>query len=235
MAINSKNFQFDDERGNNFNITVNHYHMAPQNPMSNLLNVMGQTAMMMSLMNGNNDNSLLEDNTRNISSRNEVLIEDKSMNGFSYEIIDEPEFDFIIKKMYDKNDYKVIEIGFQKPITIDTFEKFYRNLCKSVQYKLTTVSDKTNKFIFTFEIISIGTITCAYIENNFFECMVKKFSNGKNNISFKHKIAEKLSVPFLESLSHIDYIIDLDGIFHINFEAIDGKYHIRKESGTLGF
>lgn len=228
MAINSKNFSFDDEKGNNFNITVNHYHMTPQNPMSNLLNAMSQTAMMMSLMN-NSSTELIEDRNQRSMPRNEILIEDKFLNGISYEIHDIPDFDFIIKKMYDTEDYKVLELEFQKSISISEFENHYREICKSVQYKLTSVSDKTNKFIFSFKIVSLGEITCAYVENDFFTCMLDKFGNGKRNLAFKHSIAEKLNVPFLSSLSNVDYIVDLNNIFYINFEAIDGKYHMRKE------
>ena len=225
---NSRNFKFDDEKGNNFNITVNHYHMAPQNPMGNLLNVMGQTAMMLSFMNRDNQ---LEDNNHSMRQlpRNEILIEDNSVP-VHYEITDEyVQYELRITSMKDYDNFKYLEVKFEKDFTISEFENKYKDICKSIQYKLCMISDKTNKFIFKFNVINLGEILCAYIENNYFTSMMNKFANGKQNISFKHSICEKLDMPFKEMLGELDYIVDTESVFFIRFEAIDSKYHMKKE------
>lgn len=222
---NSKQFVFDDEKGNNFNITVNHYHMAPQNPMGNLFNIMANTALMMNMM-GNS----LEDN-RQVKSlpRNEILIEDNS-NPIQYEIVDDCiRYNLSISNMSSLEDYKILDTKFEDNISVTDFEKNYNDICKNVQHKLCLVSDKTDKFIFKVHISGIGEIVCAYCDNNYFSSLFNKFSNGKRSISFKQTICEKLNIPFKEYLSEVDYIIDNESIYYIRFEAIDGKYHMRKD------
>ena len=101
--METKNFKFDDERGNNFNITVNHYHSAEvQNPMSGMLNMIGQAMMTNAMMNLlDNKPNMIEEEKRYLP-KNAVLIGEKPIDDVEYEIHDYVKYEFTINNMQKK-------------------------------------------------------------------------------------------------------------------------------------
>ena len=237
--MNTNKYQFDDERGNNFNITVNHYHsVQQQNPLQSISNMIAQSVMMKALSssfsNSNNENNLIEDEKYAQNKRNVVLIENEECDGFSYEIKDENNFDFEITNLSQINNVSILSITFDKEIDYDTFLKNYDKIGGSILIKLSTICSKNENFIFKFNMKRIGEFICGYSRTDFFTSLINKFGNGKNRVSFNHKVGEKLKTPLLNYLSNLNYIIDIYGLFKIKFESIDSKYHISKEGENDG-
>ena len=234
--METKNFKFDDERGNNFNITVNHYHSAEvQNPMSGMLNMIGQAMMTNAMMNLlDNKPNMIEEEKRYLP-KNAVLIDEKPIDDVEYEIHDYIKYEFTIENMHkitrgvNSEDITKLEISFEETMTFDIFTIHYKEIFEDIKHKLSVIGSGTSKFIVSFKIINIGTIYCAYIDTNYFSALIKKFGNGKKRVFFNHSIGEKINVPYLSYLSDLDFIIDLEGLYKINYEAIDNKYHISKE------
>ena len=227
--METKKFKFDDERGNNFNITVNHYHSAEiQNPMSGMMNMIGQAMMTNAMMNLiGNKTDMIEEEKRYLP-KNAVLIEEKPLD-VEYEIHDCIKYEFVINNMQKNNDLVNLEISFDETMTFDIFTIHYKEIFEDIKHKLSIIGSGTSKFIVSFEIINIGLIHCAYIDTNYFSALIKKFGNGKKRVFFNHSVGEKINVPYLSFLSDLDFIIDLEGLYKINYEAIDNKYHISKE------
>ena len=228
--METKNFKFDDERGNNFNITVNHYHSAEvQNPMSGMINMIGQAMMTSAMMNLlDNKTNMIEEEKRYLP-KNAVLIDEKPINDIEYEIHDYVKYEFTIDNMQKNNDITNLEISFEETMTFDIFTIHYKEIFEDIKHKLSVIGSGTSKFIVSFKIINIGLIHCAYIDTNYFSALIKKFGNGKKRVFFNHSVGEKINVPYLSFLSDLDFIIDLEGLYKINYEAIDNKYHISKE------
>jgi len=228
--MNNNEFHFDDERGNNFNITVNHFHMTPQNPMGNLLNTMTQMAMVNSIMNQNllsePKNELLE--AAPIHRHVIAAIEDDSTK-IQYEIKDEPIYEVRFKNMRDIPDSIIVDVVLDKEIDLDKFTKDYRAISDSIKYKLSTISEKTDNFIFTIDLQNIGKISCMKISTNYYKRLLEKFGQGKDSVFFSQSVAEKLQVPFAEILNEIDFIIDLEILVSNRYDSLNSKYHIKKE------
>lgn len=229
----SKNYKFDDERGNNFNITVNHYHsVAPRSPMQNIGDMIAQTMMTRAIcdaLSGPRVEELPERNER-VLPRNAVLIGDGRGEEIEYEIHDDiKSYTFEITSMSEMYDIMIMKIKFDSPIDFSEFTNNFYDISENVKKKLSVINSRNHQFTFEFDMKDMGKIVCACVNNNFYTNLVKKYGNGKDRISFKREIAEKLNVPFLPILTGIDFIVDTESLFKIKFESIDSKYHISKE------
>ena len=235
----TKKYRFDDEKGNNFNITVNHYHsVAPRSPMESLGDMIAQTMMTRVLCDAfsKNNNEMIEDD-RNIRvlPKNEILIEDRS-NEIQYEIHDDIEnYEFEVLSMVEKFDILILKINFIDKMNFNIFVNHFFEIGESVKRKLSMLNSKNYKFTFEFDIENIGKVVCGYVSSDYYTALIKKFGNGKDRVSFNRSIAEKLNVPFIEILSNLDFIIDTESLFKIKFESIDSKYHLSKEGEKNGY
>lgn len=226
--MTSRDYQFDDEKGNKFNITVNHYHMTPENPLANLGNLMGQ----MVLMNAFAQRNELEEPSRKLRSLTTIgsknLIESDSSK-IEYEIHDDvKKYDHQIESLGTINGITMLKVNFEIPFDFDEFTRNYKDICLNVKYKLSVIKTENAEFIFEFNIKNIGKIRCAYISNtNYFTGLFNKFSNGRGVVSFKKSIAEKLNMPFLLELQNIDFIVDMENLFEMDYNYIDDKYKLK--------
>ena len=233
-----KSYKFDDERGNNFNITVNHYHaVAPRSPMQNIGDMIAQTIMTRAICDAL---APREESPERLLPRNSVLIGNGAIgNGaveqIEYEIHDDiKDYTFEILSMSEMHDIMIMKIKFDYPIDFSEFTKNFYDISENVKKKLSVINSKNHQFTFEFDMKDMGKIVCACINNNFYTNLIKKYGNGKDRVYFKREIAEKLNVPFLPILSGIDFIIDTESLFKIKFESIDSKYHISKEGEIDG-
>jgi hypothetical protein len=233
-----KSYKFDDERGNNFNITVNHYHaVAPRSPMQNIGDMIAQTIMTRAICDAL---APREESPERLLPRNSVLIGNGAIgNGtveqIEYEIHDDiKDYTFEILSMSEMNDIMIMKIKFDYPIDFSEFTKNFYDISENVKKKLSVINSKNHQFTFEFDMKDMGKIVCACINNNFYTNLIKKYGNGKDRVYFKREIAEKLNVPFLPILSGIDFIVDTESLFKIKFESIDSKYHISKEGEIDG-
>ena len=229
----TKKYKFDDERGNNFNITVNHYHaVAPRSPMQNIGDMIAQTIMTRAICDAL---APREESPERLLPRNSVLIGNGAIgNGaveqIEYEIRDDiKDYTFEIISMSEMHDIMIMKIKFDSPIDFSEFTKNFYDISENVRKKLSVINSKNHQFTFEFDMKDMGKIVCACINNNFYTELIKKYGNGKDRVYFKREIAEKLNVPFLPILSGIDFIVDTESLFKIKFESIDSKYHISKE------
>ena len=233
-----KSYKFDDERGNNFNITVNHYHaVAPRSPMQNIGDMIAQTIMTRAICDAL---APREESSERLLPRNSVLIGNGAIgNGtveqIEYEIHDDiKDYTFEILSMSEMHDIMIMKIKFDYPIDFSEFTKNFYDISENVKKKLSVINSKNHQFTFEFDMKDMGKIVCACINNNFYTNLLKKYGNGKDRVYFKREIAEKLNVPFLPILSGIDFIVDTESLFKIKFESIDSKYHISKEGEIDG-
>ena len=233
-----KSYKFDDERGNNFNITVNHYHaVAPRSPMENIGDMIAQTIMTRAICDAL---APREESPERLLPRNSVLIGNGAIGNsaveqIEYEIHDDiKDYSFEILSMSEMNDIMIMKIKFDYPIDFSEFTKNFYDISENVKKKLSVINSKNHQFTFEFDMKDMGKIVCACINNNFYTNLLKKYGNGKNRVYFKREIAEKLNVPFLPILSGIDFIVDTESLFKIKFESIDSKYHISKEGEIDG-
>ena len=233
-----KSYKFDDERGNNFNITVNHYHaVAPRSPMQNIGDMIAQTIMTRAICDAL---APREESPERLLPRNSVLIGNGAIgNGaveqIEYEIHDDiKDYTFEILSMSEMHDIMIMKIKFDYPIDFSEFIKNFYDISENVKKKLSVINSKNHQFTFEFDMKDMGKIVCACINNNFYTNLLKKYGNGKDRVYFKREIAEKLNVPFLPILSGIDFIVDTESLFKIKFESIDSKYHISKEGEIDG-
>lgn len=228
-----KSYKFDDERGNNFNITVNHYHAvaAPRSPMQNIGDMIAQTMMTRAICDAL---APKEELPERLLPRNSVLIGNGVAEEIEYEIHDDIDYTFEILSMSEMYNIMIMKIKFDSPIDFSEFIKNFYYISENVKKKLSVVNSKNNQFTFEFDMKDMGKIVCACINNNFYTELLKKYGNGKERVYFKREIAEKLNVPFLPILSGIDFIIDTESLFKIKFESIDSKYHISKEGEIDG-
>jgi hypothetical protein len=231
----NKKYTFDDERGNNFNITINHYHaVTPHSPMENLGNMLAQTMMTQALCNALRPVEALPEREERLLPKNEILIGDNSCD-IEYEIHDDIKtYSFEISSMSEMNGIVIMKLSFDTEIDFTEFTNHFYDICENVKKKLSIINSKNNQFTFEFNMKNIGKIVCACVNNNFFTALMEKFGNGKDRIYFNRTIAEKLNVPFLHILSNIDFIVDTESLFKIKFESIDSKYHISKEGEICG-
>lgn len=233
-----KSYKFDDERGNNFNITVNHYHaVAPRSPMQNIGDMIAQTIMTRAICDAL---APREESPERLLPRNSVLIGNGAIGNsaveqIEYEIHDDiKDYTFEILSMSEMNDIMIMKIKFDYPIDFSEFIKNFYDISENVKKKLSVINSKNHQFTFEFDMKDMGKIVCACINNNFYTNLIKKYGNGKDRVYFKREIAEKLNVPFLPILSGIDFIVDTESLFKIKFESIDSKYHISKEGEIDG-
>ena len=233
-----KSYKFDDERGNNFNITVNHYHaVAPRSPMQNIGDMIAQTMMTKAICDAL---APREESSERLLPRNSVLIGNGAIGNsaveqIEYEIHDDiKDYSFEILSMSEMNDIMIMKIKFDYPIDFSEFTKNFYDISENVKKKLSVINSKNHQFTFEFDMKDMGKIVCACINNNFYTNLIKKYGNGKDRVYFKREIAEKLNVPFLPILSGIDFIVDTESLFKIKFESIDSKYHISKEGEIDG-
>ena len=233
-----KSYKFDDERGNNFNITVNHYHaVAPRSPMENIGDMIAQTIMTRAICDAL---APREESPERLLPRNSVLIGNGAIGNsaveqIEYEICDDiKDYTFEILSMSEMHDIMIMKIKFDYPIDFSEFIKNFYDISENVKKKLSVINSKNHQFTFEFDMKDMGKIVCACINNNFYTNLIKKYGNGKDRVYFKREIAEKLNVPFLPILSGIDFIVDTESLFKIKFESIDSKYHISKEGEIDG-
>ena len=228
-----KSYKFDDERGNNFNITVNHYHaVAPRSPMENIGDMIAQTIMTRAICDAL---APREESPERLLPRNSVLIGNGAVEQIEYEIHDDiKNYTFEILSMSEMYDIMIMKIKFDYPIDFSEFTKNFYDISENVKKKLSVINSKNHQFTFEFDMKDMGKIVCACINNNFYTNLIKKYGNGKDRVYFKREIAEKLNVPFLPILSGIDFIVDTESLFKIKFESIDSKYHISKEGEIDG-
>ena len=228
-----KSYKFDDERGNNFNITVNHYHaVAPRSPMENIGDMIAQTIMTRAICDAL---APREESPERLLPRNSVLIGNGTVEQIEYEIHDDiKDYSFEILSMSEMNDIMIMKIKFDYPIDFSEFTKNFYDISENVKKKLSVINSKNHQFTFEFDMKDMGKIVCACINNNFYTNLIKKYGNGKDRVYFKREIAEKLNVPFLPILSGVDFIVDTESLFKIKFESIDSKYHISKEGEIDG-
>ena len=233
-----KSYKFDDERGNNFNITVNHYHaVAPRSPMENIGDMIAQTIMTRAICDAL---APREESPERLLPRNSVLIGNGAIGNsaveqIEYEICDDiKNYTFEILSMSEMHDIMIMKIKFDSPVDFSEFTKNFYDISENVRKKLSVINSKNHQFTFEFDMKDIGKIVCACINNNFYTNLIKKYGNGKDRVYFKREIAEKLNVPFLPILSGIDFIVDTESLFKIKFESIDSKYHISKEGEIDG-
>jgi len=229
-----KSYKFDDERGNNFNITVNHYHaVAPRSPMQNIGDMIAQTMMTRAICDALAPKEELPE--RLLPKNNPVLIGNGAIEQIEYEICDDiKNYTFEILSMSEMHDIMIMKIKFDSPVDFSEFTKNFYDISENVRKKLSVINSKNHQFTFEFDMKDMGKIVCACINNNFYTELLKKYGNGKERIYFKREIAEKLNVPFLPILSGIDFIVDSESLFKIKFESIDSKYHISKEGEIDG-
>ena len=228
-----KSYKFDDERGNNFNITVNHYHaVAPRSPMQNIGDMIAQTMMTKAICDAF---SPKEELPERLLPRNSVLIGNDAVEQIEYEIHDDiKDYTFEILSMSEMYNIMIMKIKFDFPIDFSEFIKNFYDISENIRKKLSVINSKNHQFTFEFDMKDMGKIVCACINNNFYTNLLKKYGNGKDRVYFKREIAEKLNVPFLQILSGIDFIVDTESLFKIKFESIDSKYHISKEGEIDG-
>lgn len=228
-----KSYKFDDERGNNFNITVNHYHaVAPRSPMQNIGDMIAQTMMTRAICDAF---APKEESPERLLPRNSVLIGNDEIKQIEYEIHDDvKDYTFEILSMSEMYDIMIMKIKFDSPVDFSEFTKNFYDISENVKKKLSVINSKNHQFTFEFDMKGMGKIVCACINNNFYTELIKKYGNGKERVYFKREIAEKLNVPFLPILSGIDFIVDAESLFKIKFESIDSKYHISKEGEVDG-
>ena len=233
-----KSYKFDDERGNNFNITVNHYHaVAPRSPMENIGDMIAQTIMTRAICDAL---APREESPERLLPRNSVLIGNGAIGNsaveqIEYEIHDDiKDYTFEILSMSEMHDIMIMKVKFDYPIDFSEFTKNFYDISENVKKKLSVINSKNHQFTFEFDMKDMGKIVCACINNNFYTNLLKKYGNGKDRVYFKREIAEKLNVPFLPILSGIDFIVDTESLFKIKFESIDSKYHISKEGEIDG-
>lgn len=229
-----KSYKFDDERGNNFNITVNHYHaVAPRSPMENIGDMIAQTMMTRAICDALAPKEELPE--RILPRNNPVLIGSGAVEQIEYEICDDiKNYTFEILSMSEMHDIMIMKIKFDSPVDFSDFTKNFYDISENVKKKLSVINSKNHQFTFEFDMKDMGKIVCACINNNFYTNLVKKYGNGKERVYFKREIAEKLNVPFLPILSGIDFIVDTESLFKVKFESIDSKYHISKEGEIDG-
>lgn len=229
-----KSYKFDDERGNNFNITVNHYHaVAPRSPMQNIGDMIAQTMMTRAICDALAPKEDLPE--RLLPKNNPVLIGNGAIEQIEYEICDDiKNYTFEILSMSEMHDIMIMKIKFDSPVDFSEFTKNFYDISENVRKKLSVINSKNHQFTFEFDMKDMGKIVCACINNNFYTELLKKYGNGKERVYFKREIAEKLNVPFLPILSGIDFIVDSESLFKIKFESIDSKYHISKEGEIDG-
>lgn len=228
-----KSYKFDDERGNNFNITINHYHaVAPRSPMQNIGDMIAQTMMTKAICDAF---SPKEELPERLLPRNSVLIGNDAVEQIEYEIHDDiKDYTFEILSMSEMYNIMIMKIKFDFPIDFSEFIKNFYDISENIRKKLSVINSKNHQFTFEFDMKDMGKIVCACINNNFYTNLLKKYGNGKDRVYFKREIAEKLNVPFLPILSGIDFIVDTESLFKIKFESIDSKYHISKEGEIDG-
>lgn len=228
-----KSYKFDDERGNNFNITVNHYHaVTPRSPMQNIGDMIAQTMMTKAICDAF---APKEELPERLLPRNSVLIGDGAVEQIEYEIHDDiKDYTFEILSMSEMYNIMIMKIKFDFPIDFSEFIKNFYDISENIRKKLSVINSKNHQFTFEFDMKDMGKIVCACINNNFYTNLLKKYGNGKDRVYFKREIAEKLNVPFLPILSGIDFIVDTESLFKIKFESIDSKYHISKEGEIDG-
>ena len=228
-----KSYKFDDERGNNFNITINHYHaVAPRSPMQNIGDMIAQTMMTRAICDAF---APKEELPERLLHRNSVLIGNDAIEQIEYEIHDDTkDYTFEILSMSEMYDIMIMKIKFDSPVDFSEFTKNFYDISENVKKKLSVINSKNHQFTFEFDMKGMGKIVCACINNNFYTELIKKYGNGKERVYFKREIAEKLNVPFLPILSGIDFIVDTESLFKIKFESIDSKYHISKEGEIDG-
>lgn len=229
-----KSYKFDDERGNNFNITINHYHaVAPRSPMQNIGDMIAQTMMTRAICDAF---APKEELPERVFPRNSVLIGNDAIEQIEYEIHDDTNkgYTFEILSMSEMYDIMIMKIKFDSPVDFSEFIKNFYDISENVKKKLSIINSKNHQFTFEFDMKGMGKIVCACINNNFYTELIKKYGNGKERVYFKREIAEKLNVPFLPILSGIDFIVDTESLFKIKFESIDSKYHISKEGEIDG-
>lgn len=229
-----KSYKFDDERGNNFNITVNHYHaVAPRSPMENIGDMIAQTMMTRAICDALAPKEELPE--RILPKNNPILIGNGAIEQIEYEICDDiKNYTFEILSMSEMHDIMIMKIKFDSPVDFSDFTKNFYDISENVKKKLSVINSKNHQFTFEFDMKDMGKIVCACINNNFYTELLKKYGNGKERVYFKREIAEKLNVPFLPILSGIDFIVDTESLFKIKFESIDSKYHISKEGEIDG-
>ena len=227
-----KAYKFDDERGNNFNITINHYHaVAPRSPMQNIGDMIAQTMMTKAICDAL---APKEELPERLLPRNPVLIGNGAVEQIEYEIHDIKDYTFEILSMSEMYNIMIMKIKFDFPIDFSEFIKNFYDISENIRKKLSVINSKNHQFTFEFDMKDMGKIVCACINNNFYTNLLKKYGNGKDRVYFKREIAEKLNVPFLPILSGIDFIVDTESLFKIKFESIDSKYHISKEGEIDG-
>lgn len=228
-----KSYKFDDERGNNFNITINHYHaVAPRSPMQNIGDMIAQTMMTKAICDAF---APKEELPERLLPRNSVLIGNGAVEQIEYEIHDDiKDYTFEILSMSEMYNIMIMKIKFDFPIDFSEFIKNFYDISENIRKKLSVINSKNHQFTFEFDMKDMGKIVCACINNNFYTNLLKKYGNGKDRVYFKREIAEKLNVPFLPILSGIDFIVDTESLFKIKFESIDSKYHISKEGEIDG-
>ena len=228
-----KSYKFDDERGNNFNITVNHYHaVAPRSPMQNIGDMIAQTMMTKAICDAF---APKEELPEKLIPRNSILIGNRAVEQIEYEVRDDiRDYTFEVLSMSEMYNIMIMKIKFDNPIDFSEFTKNFYDISENVRNKLSVINSKNYQFTFEFDMKDMGKIVCACIYNNFYTNLLKKYGNGKDRVYFKREIAEKLNVPFLPILSGIDFIVDTESLFKIKFESIDSKYHISKEGEIDG-
>lgn len=229
-----KSYKFDDERGNNFNITVNHYHaVAPRSPMENIGDMIAQTMMTRAICDAL---APKEELPERLLPKNSVLIGNGPVEQIEYEIRDDDikDYTFEVLSMSEMHNIMIMKIKFDSPVDFSEFTKNFYDISENVKRKLSVINSKNHRFTFEFDMKDMGKIVCACINNNFYTELIKKYGNGKDRVYFKREIAEKLNVPFLPILSGVDFIVDTESLFKIKFESIDSKYHISKEGEIDG-
>ena len=191
-----KSYKFDDERGNNFNITINHYHaVAPRSPMQNIGDMIAQTMMTRAICDAF---APKEEIPERLLPRNSVLIGNDAIEQIEYEIHDDTKgYTFEILSMSEMYDIMIMKIKFDSPVDFSEFIKNFYDISENVKKKLSVINSKNHQFTFEFDMKGMGKIVCACINNNFYTELIKKYGNGKERVYFKREIAEKLNVPFL--------------------------------------
>lgn len=224
--MSSKEFQFDDEKGNKFNITVNHYHMVPENPLSALNNLLGQVMMTKFLCGSNEIDKPREQSIANAQAVNLIESDDSQIK---YEIKNAKEYEHQIESMGSINGITYLKVIFEELFDLDEFTKNYKDICLSVKYKLSIIKTNNSQFLFEFQMKNLGKIICAYIsDNNYYSGLFDKFSNNRSSIIFSESVAEKLNAPIINQFKDTNFIVDLDSLFELSYNYVENKFNLKK-------
>ena len=130
-----KSYKFDDERGNNFNITINHYHaVAPRSPMQNIGDMIAQTMMTRAICDAF---APKEELPERLLPRNSVLIGNDAIEQIEYEIHDDTKsYTFEILSMSEMYDIMIMKIKFDSPVDFSEFIINFYDISENVKKKL---------------------------------------------------------------------------------------------------